>query len=54
MNNGLLGGHIGIIMLAPRARRLWFDPPTNLKNLEIILKINVEKRKINKLLNEIR
>ena len=27
---GLLGGHIGI-MLAPRARGLWFDPPTNLK-----------------------
>ena len=26
----LLGGHIGI-MLAPRARGLWFDPPTNLK-----------------------
>ena len=25
----LLGGHIGI-MLAPRSRRLWFDPPTNL------------------------
>ena len=27
---GLLGGHIGI-MLAPRARGLWFEPPTNLK-----------------------
>ena len=26
----MFGGYIGII-LVPRARRLWFDPPTNLK-----------------------
>ena len=30
--HGLLGGHIGAL-LSPRARVLWFDPPTNLKDV---------------------